>query len=431
MRFRIFFVFALTFSFLDLQAQSENIKVMQYNLMYYKTSSAPCNHSVSSSTRDQHLTDIVAYVAPDILLVNELGTSPVNPLVMMRDVLNVQGVSHFERAGNSNNSTSSLVNMLFYNKDKLTLKSQSRVDRDLNNTPIIRVIDFYRLYVNDSGLGTPGVDTVFINIGLAHLKAGNSSADQTQRDRATAAVMAYIDQELAGENVLFAGDFNVYRSSEAAFQNLINYSSNPSVSLNDPINQLGSWNNNSNFATVHTQSTHSSSQGCFSGGGMDDRFDFILASDAVMNNTLNLEYVGYRAVGQDGGSYNSGLSTNNNTDVPSNIASALYNFSDHLPVVMDLRASVSGLGFSEWKLADQHWNISNPARERFTVFFNQASPAQSLRIINLQGQIIQPAIPIEGLSMEVTSNSWARGLYLVQLLDEQGRVYSEKKLLKE
>ncbi len=52
------------------------------------------------------------------------------------------------------------------------------------------------------------------------------------------------------------------------------YWDNTNYRFHDPLNQLGEWGSNEDYAALHTQSTHSGSEdACFSGGGMDDRFD--------------------------------------------------------------------------------------------------------------------------------------------------------------
>jgi hypothetical protein len=409
-------------------SQIENIKVMSYNLMWYKTTSAPCTHTVGSTQRDNDLKNIVAYVAPDILLVNEFGTSPVNALVVMSDVLNVDGITHFNRATNNFNGGSSIANMLFYNEDKLSLDFQDEVNLDLNNFPLVRTIDYYRLYVNDPALGQAGVDTAFIGIFLAHLKAGNGSANSDTRAKATAAVMDYIDSNVQIDNILFAGDLNVYTSSENAFQNLVNYTPNPNISFNDPINQLGSWNNNSNFSSVHTQSTHSSSSGCFSSGGMDDRFDFILSSDAIINNTHKVNFKSYEAVGQDASFFNSSMNTNNNFVVPSYIASGLYNFSDHLPVVMELEASVSGLGQNSFRSLRNSWSMVNPARNFIELNFKGLLSEEALEIsvINLSGQIVSQEKSNASRELNIDCSSWPEGIYIISLNNGQGFQDSRK-----
>jgi hypothetical protein len=408
-------------------SQIENIKVMAYNLMWYKTTSAPCSHTVGSVQRDNDLKNIVAYVAPDILVVNEFGTSPVNALVVMSDILNVDGITHFNRAVN-NFGGSSIANMLFYNQDKLSLDFQDEVNLDLNNFPLVRTIDYYRLYVNDAALGQPGIDTAFIGIFLAHLKAGNGTANSDARAKATAAVMDYIDNNVQIDNILFAGDLNVYTSSESGFQNLVNYSPKPNISFNDPLNQLGSWNNNSNFSSVHTQSTHSSSSGCFSGGGMDDRFDFILSSDGIINNTSKINFKSYQAIGQDASFFNSSLNTNNNFVVPSYIASALYNFSDHLPVVMELEASVSGLGQNSFRSLQNSWSIVNPASYSIELNFQGLLSEEALEItvLNLSGKIIRQEKTNASGKLNIDCSGWPKGIYIISLNNGQGFQDSRK-----
>ncbi len=414
-----FFVLFFGLISIPLSAQTETIKVVSYNLMFYKAGSPPCNHNRTAAQRDADLETVVSYLAPDVLVVQELGNNPVNPLVMLQDILNINGVSHYKRAGSSNNSSSSIVNMLFYNSDKLVLESQDFINLDINQAPLIRVIDFYRLYVNDPGLGSPGVDTVFFTIGAAHLKAGNSSSDATERARATAAVMQYIDQNVTDQNVLFAGDLNVYGANQTAFQNLVNYSANPAISFKDPENQMGSWNNNSTYRNVHTQSTRASSSGCFSGGGMDDRFDFVLASDAIMNNNDGLSFVDYQAVGQDGSSYNGNLNTSSNFSVNSTVASALYNFSDHLPVEIELEASVSGIGLNTYSTNENYWSFSNPVKSRLNLMLRGpfAKLPLNLRVMNLSGQTIGLWTNPGKEEWSIPCENWPAGVYLIQLSD--------------
>jgi exonuclease III len=415
----------------SLNAQVEDIKLMTYNLLFYKASNSFCTHSRTASQRDADLKTIIQDVQPDLLCVNELGDNPVNPLVILSDILNVDGVNYYERAASTNNSSSSIVNMLFYNKNKLVLHSQHKIERDVNNAPLIRVIDFYRLYVKDQGLGSAGVDTVWINVAALHLKAGQGSSNEQARARAAAAVMDYIGRELPGENVLVAGDFNVYQASEPAFQTFINYTANPSVSLNDPINQLGNWNNNSNFAAYHTQSTHASGTGCFSGGGMDDRFDMILASDAVMNASQNLSYVDYETVGQDGGGFNGNLPTTNNFFYNQTLATALYNFSDHLPVVIELEASVSGIGLSEENRLERSWQTNNPFGDELTIRFNSGNwhPQLEIEIINLTGaSLYQGQLKLQSGKeiLKLPTSDWASGIYLINIRTESGQSLTRK-----
>jgi len=121
-----------------------------------------------------------------------------------------------------------------------------------------------------------------------HLKAGSYSSDAQTRADMTAALMNYLNVENVTGNNLAMGDFNVYSSSEEAFQNLVNYS-NAALRFYDPVNQLGAWNNNGSFADYHTQSTHTNDDGCHASGGLDDRFDFNLISNEVKNDLFKVK----------------------------------------------------------------------------------------------------------------------------------------------
>lgn len=414
-----------------LTAQVENIKVMTYNLLYYKAGSdAPCSHNRTVAQRDADLRTIIANVQPDIFCVNELGAGVINPLLIVDNILNVNLTNHYRSANSTNNSSSSIVNMLFYNENKFTLHSQSNLQRDLNNFPLVRIIDFYRLYVNDAGLGQPGVDTVFFTVAVGHLKAGSSTSDKLQRENAAKAVMNYLENSVPDDNVIFTGDFNIKTSTENAYQEFINYS-NSSVALRDPISTAGSWNNNSTFASVHTQSTHSSSSGCFAGGGMDDRFDFSLTSQAIINGSDNLTYKDYYALGQDGSFFNSAMNTNSNLSVNSTVATALYNFSDHLPVILELEAAVSGIGLSENELWHKTVQIANPFRDKLTLKFRNNNPLNqvSLKVLDLTGRLILQkqynAIPARA-DVEFNSSHWKPGIYLVSLSQQNGQTVTRK-----
>jgi len=164
-----------------------------------------------------------------------------------------------------------------------------------------------------------------------HLKAGNSSSSEAQRDTQTQLLMNYMANRPTDRNVFFCGDFNVYSSGDDGYQNM----TSGSFAMQDPINTPGNWNNSASYAAIHSQSTRISGNfDCGSKGGMDDRFDQILVSQNVMNNNDNVEYQAgsYRAVGNDGNHYNTSLISGANSMYPMDIVRALYYMSDHLPV---------------------------------------------------------------------------------------------------
>ena len=118
---------------------------------------------------------------------------------------------------------------------------------------------------------------------------------------------------------------------------LLRANSNTYIQFYDPKDKAGSWNNNSNYADLHTQSTRSSTSegGCFSTGGLDDRFDFILCGKEILDNKRGISYIedSYKAIGNDAQHFNKKtLLLQIINQFPINVINALYDMSDHLPV---------------------------------------------------------------------------------------------------
>jgi endonuclease/exonuclease/phosphatase family metal-dependent hydrolase len=173
----------------------------------------------------------------------------------------------------------------------------------------------------------------------SHFKASTGSENESRRQVEASAVRANADSLPEGTHIIYAGDFNVYRSSEAAIQTLLAAGNGRAV---DPVNRLGNWSNNSSFIDVMTQAPAIDPPGALVGGGLDDRFDFQLQSQEWTDG-LTLEYVSgtYRAFGNNGSvALNSAINHPSNTALASlpnrsTILDLLTTVSDHLPVVAD------------------------------------------------------------------------------------------------
>ena len=72
---------------------------------------------------------------------------------------------------------------------------------------------------------------------------------------------------------------------------------------------------------------------------MDDRFDWIFASSAVIEETYEMTYVEntYIVLGNDGAHFNQAINSGTNSAVSQEIADALHGASDHLPVFADFQ----------------------------------------------------------------------------------------------
>ena len=323
----IFFLF-LSFC---LYSANDTIRVMQYNLLNYGNYTSYCTASNNNiDDKDESLISIINYAQPDIFSVNEISENPYYQQHLLDVVLNINGISYYQKAEGTNIAGSTIVNMLYYNSDKLGLSFQDVIETD------IRDINLYRLFYKPQN-GCPISDTIFLNCITAHLKSGNTSSSRVQRANMTLAVMNYINNQGLIGNTIFMGDFNIYSSTEDAYKNLTeNFSTD--IRFFDPINTPGNWHSSPSYAFVHTQSTHSTSNGCCASGGMDDRFDFILLSERIINFQENIGFISgtYTSLGQDGLHFDQSINYPQNNSAPEYVIEAIYNMSDHLPVYIDL-----------------------------------------------------------------------------------------------
>ena len=178
------------------------------------------------------------------------------------------------------------------------------------------------------------------NIYGVHFKASSGSSNAQQR-LAEATILRQHLNSLSDSYFIVAGDFNIYSNSastEPAFNMLTGESDNNGGRLFDPIDRIGNWHNNSSFSDVHTQSPRTTSFGGGANGGMDDRFDWLFVSESILNNQSRMVYIddSYTAFGNDGNHFNDAINSGNNFSVSEQIADALHDASDHLPVYMDV-----------------------------------------------------------------------------------------------
>jgi len=308
----------------------DTIRIMHYNLLNYGNNYGDCNSSNNNvDDKNESLKIIVEYLQPDILTVNEMDDNNYYHDYLLNNVFHINGFSNFKRGNPPNFSNSPIMNEIFYDSKKFTLVSNAVVETNY------RDIDIFSFLFN----GSEYQDSIMLNCTVAHLKAGNDPEDAQERASETNKLMNYLSDNNLSGNFLLSGDLNLYSGSESAFQNLLLYS-DENIRFFDPINQIGEWHNNNFFAPIHTQSTHTSDD-CPAEGGMDDRFDFILVSEEILEGTDNVNYVSssYAATGQDGLRLNQSLVSPVNNSVPPDVLSALYSLSDHLPVILDLEMS--------------------------------------------------------------------------------------------
>jgi hypothetical protein len=297
------------------------INTMFYNVLEYPSAS-PANRSLI-------LKNILSEYNPDIFMACEIES--LEGADSIRDLSFNSENYEFERAPFSANqsSESPLQQMLYYRSNMFSLENFTTI---VTNT---RDINRYVLQLHTANEAT---DPLQIYIYISHLKSSEGSANELERldmvNRFTENLATIPNDAF----VIFAGDLNLYTASEPAYQELMDPTN--AIVLQDPIDTPGNWHNNNTFAGVHTQSTriNSGAFGAGAGGGMDDRFDFILISEN-MGNSPKLHYVAesYKSFGNNGNCYHMDVNDPFCAGIfGEELRNNLYSMSDHLPVVMQL-----------------------------------------------------------------------------------------------
>jgi hypothetical protein len=399
--------------FVAVLAGQDTIRLMHYNLLNYGNNYGDCNSSNNNiDDKNGYLKTIVDYLRPDILTVNEIDENTAKHDYLLDHVLNPEGGDQYKRANLPNLANSPIMNQVYYNSQPLTLLSVATVETNYRDIDILQF---------EYGLGG-GVGPIQFNCAVAHLKAGNEPADAQERASETFKLMKYLDDNSLDGNFLLAGDLNLYSGSESAFQNLLLYASEE-LRFYDPINKVGEWHANAFFAGIHTQSTHVSG-GCPAGGGMDDRFDLILASDEVMTGTQGMKCLPgtYRAVGQDGLRLDQSLVSPANASVPQDVLSALYGMSDHLPVVLDLVMGIEPGGSPESQMPVK-LAFNNPAKGSVTLSFTMPSNRElTAELLDPEGRtcMARRFTAGPGSTLTLPLDRVDPGLYFIRLSSETG-----------
>ena len=302
-------------------AQSDTLTIMYYNVL---------NYPGSTAERVNQFRIVNRYIGADIILTNEM-ISENGAIALLEQGLNVFGTIKYKKAIFTDGPDTD--NMLYFNSDKIGLYSQDTIQTAL------RMINEYVLYYRSADIETTN-DTIFFYMYSAHLKASSGTTNKLKRLKEVRRFRSRIDNLPLVENIFFGGDLNFYTSSEPAYDTLINYGVYP---LYDAL-PAGSWHDNASFANIHSQSTRTAQFGGGATGGLDDRFDFILFSDDVVNGTNKVKYIDntYHPVGNDGNHLNKSIIDSPvNTSVPDSVLQALYYMSDHLPVICKVEVEAS------------------------------------------------------------------------------------------
>ena len=382
-------MFLLLNLFVNVNFAQTQIKAMMYNVLNYSDSEVSRNKTPFLST-------ILDEVEPDLLMVCEMVDEIGSDYLFENAIIPYN--ENFQKAPFEENQSGnySLQQMVYYNSKKLILEETRVITADT------RDINQYTFKINtENALSNPIRMEVFVT----HLKASTGSSNRQRRLNSIQSFVSYTNNIADDSYVLFAGDLNFYTSNEEGYQHLID-DRNPIVMI-DPIdrptpnfpddgvdyyenyNSTYFWNNSS-FRDIHSQSTRTTNNGLIddsgSTGGLDDRFDFIMMSENF-NMSTDLYYINdsYQVIGNNGNCYNSFINNPNcSGGYSQTLRDALIEFSDHLPVVMEMETPENTLSTNQ--ISEINFIGSNIIEDYLKII--SPGDMNNLKIYSITGQLI-------------------------------------------
>lgn len=381
------------------------IKTMFYNLLEFP--------EANPQNRDVILKDILEEYAPDIFMVCELQSNSGGEIILNNSLNITENLYNKTTFVPNQSGGANLQQLLFYRKDKFILENEEVIQTD------VRDINHYTLKLSTKDVQT---NPILIEIFVAHLKSSQGGANEQIRLEMVQEFTERLEGLDPNSFVIFSGDLNVYSSTEPGYIELLDPTN--AIVMVDPIDTPGAWNNNINFQEVHTQSTRESSGpfGAGAGGGLDDRFDFILVSENMMT-TPSFRYVPntYKAFGNNGNCFN--LSINDPTCsgfYSETLRENLYNMSDHLPVVMDFETNeeIIILNNSEVTAKTSNFVLINTIASKFIEIQLNSLDANKFQIINTLGQIVKVFSVNGGEKIKLDVSYFPNGLYYLKEISQ-------------
>ncbi|HEX2787186.1 MAG TPA: T9SS type A sorting domain-containing protein [Ignavibacteria bacterium] len=377
----------------------ENVRIMSYNILNYPGSDA--------NTRNPYFRTIIRNSNPDVLVVGEMQ-SQAGMDNFLNNVLNQTGSQW--SAGTFINGPDT-DNGIFFKTGKFIFLGNRVIQtalRDINEFKIIHVnypMDTLRIYA-------------------VHLKASEGSANELQRAAEVDSLRKITNQLSVNSCYLVCGDFNIYGATESAYQKLLQVNGNQQGHFVDALNMPGTWNIPS-YAIYHTQSPRVRAFGGGSNGGMDDRFDMILYSNAMATNG-RIIYVNNSLTpyGNDGQHYNDSINKRPNLAVADSIADALHYAADHIPVFATFKfgnpMSINPISSTQPEKFNLYQNYPNPFNPATHIKFDLTTNAYvKLTIFDILGRIADVPVNkhLNSGSYEVNwnANNLSSGMYFYKL----------------
>ena len=309
---------------------SAQVRVMHFNIAGYQGDDAAMKAVLAA----MHADNKMGWAQPvDIFLFNEVNNTAWPKIIAAVNASAPAGVTY--TAGTytsaSGETSASGAQAMFYRSDTLTEIVSGHVDIFSGAS---RYCDRWLMQIK----GYTSTLSKFYVYG-AHLKASTGSSNEALRNTGMKAIRANADALGAGIPCIYTGDFNFYNNTEDGYVSLIAAGNGQGV---DPYGN-GNWTGASN-SWKQTQAPMIVGYNGMVGGGLNDRFDFIVPSlGAADGKGISAMTSTMRVPGNDGNHYNIDINAGNNTYYPTEIARSnlladnLGMASDHITQLMEFQ----------------------------------------------------------------------------------------------
>ena len=309
---------------------SAQIRVCHFNIAGYQGDDAAMKAVLAA----MHADNKMGWAQPvDIFLFNEVNNTAWPKIIAAVNASAPAGVTY--TAGTytsaSGETSASGAQAMFYRSDTLTEIVSGHVDIFSGAS---RYCDRWLMQIK----GYTSTLSKFYVYG-AHLKASTGSSNEALRNTGMKAIRANADALGAGIPCIYTGDFNFYNNTEDGYVSLIAAGNGQGV---DPYGN-GNWTGTSN-SWKQTQAPMIVGYNGMVGGGLNDRFDFIVPSlGAADGKGISAMTSTMRVPGNDGNHYNIDINAGNNTYYPTEIARSnlladnLGMASDHITQLMEFQ----------------------------------------------------------------------------------------------
>lgn len=413
---RILIVLLLLISLNALYFAQNKARIMTYNILNYT--------DYNNDNRNIYYKKIIEAAKPDILVLQEIKTA--NSVSQFLSKV----LSSKYKAGTfiPNQAINETNNAIFYKDSLFTFIANYPVMITADPGTTERDISEFKLVHNFSK------DTIIIY--SAHLKSGPGTTNEQRRLKEVTTLRARTATLSDKSYYIIVGDFNLYSSFEPAYLKLTDEESKGYFV--DPRPIYGVFNN-SIYASHHTQSTRwpSLPDGGI-GGGLDDRFDFILISPSLQGNN-RVRYIegSYTVFGNDGEHFDRSINDAGNAAVGQEIADALYYGSDHLPVYADFDFGTFSNLSDEPLISDKtelYQNYPNPFNPSTTINYRISKAGYvKIKLLNVLGQEVKTLVNeykqagMHNYNLRMENGELPSGIYFYSLSSEKN--YFVKKMI--